>query len=103
MIEASISVTIEVESQSHTSSQRLRRCTLVVGDCVRTIVTTFYHMHRIKLCSTLTIHCAATGDMVKCFIISLVAIYFSETSNICPVRVSNREIWHRHTVAEYGK
>ena len=27
---------------------------------------------------------------------SLVAIYFSETSNICPVRVSNREIWHRH-------
>ena len=26
----------------------------------------------------------------------LVAIYFSEASNISPVRVSNREIWHRH-------
>ena len=29
-------------------------------------------------------------------ITSLAAIYFSETSNICPVKVSNHEIWHRH-------
>ena len=29
-------------------------------------------------------------------ITSLVAIHFSETSNIRPLRVSNREIWHRH-------
>jgi hypothetical protein len=28
---------------------------------------------------------------------SLVAIYFSETCNICTVRVSNREIWHSYT------
>ena len=32
-------------------------------------------------------------------IISLVAIYFFETSNICPVRVSNCEIWYRHRLA----
>ena len=29
-------------------------------------------------------------------ITSVIAIYFSETSNICPVRVLNREIWYRH-------
>ena len=29
-------------------------------------------------------------------ITSLVAIYFSETGNICQIRVLNCEIWHRH-------
>ena len=34
--------------------------------------------------------------------ISLVAIYFSETTKIVPVRVPNREIWHKYG-GEYGK
>ena len=34
--------------------------------------------------------------LVCVVITSLVAIYFSETGNICPVRVLNCEIWHRH-------
>ncbi len=34
---------------------------------------------------------------------SLVAVYFSETSSICPVRVSNREIWRRHKSVNTSK
>jgi hypothetical protein len=54
MVEASKLITIKVESRSQTPSLRLRHY------CVRTILTTFYHMHHH--------HYAATGDMVKSFI-----------------------------------
>ena len=36
------------------------------------------------------------------FITSQVAIYFSETGNICPVRVWNREIWQTQINMEIG-
>jgi hypothetical protein len=53
--EASRSVTIEVESRSQTLPLWLG------ADCVRTILTTIYHVHHN--------YCAATGDiMVHCFI-----------------------------------
>jgi hypothetical protein len=54
VVEAFKLVTIEVE--------RLHLCDSGAGmqHCVRTILTTFYHMHHY--------HYAATGDMVKSFI-----------------------------------
>jgi hypothetical protein len=59
--EASKLVTIEVESRSQTPSLRLRpRHGMRHCVRVRTILTTFYHMHHY--------HYAATGDMVKSFI-----------------------------------
>ena len=35
-------------------------------------------------------------SLIIIIITSLVAIYFSETSNIFPVRVSNHEIWYKY-------
>jgi hypothetical protein len=58
--EASKFVTIEVESRSQTPSLRLKRRHAALVHCVRTILTTFYHMHYY--------HYAATGDVVKRFI-----------------------------------
>ena len=54
LIEAS---KFEVESRSQTLSLRLRRRHQCGLDCVRTILTTFYHMNHV-----------ATGDVVKFFI-----------------------------------
>jgi hypothetical protein len=61
MFEASKPVTIEAESRSEAPA-----CGTVYA---LYILTTFYHMHHC--------HYAATGDMVKSFIMSPVAIYFS--------------------------
>ena len=57
LIEAS---KLEVESRSQTPSLRLRRRHRCDLDCVRTILTTFYHMNHYMYVDT--------GDVVKFFI-----------------------------------
>ena len=48
-------------------------------------------------CAKFSLDCINIAAMGIKLITSLVAIYFSKIDNIiCPVRVSNREIWHRH-------